>query len=336
MMDTLAVKSDKDFFHMKTKIPVGIKSIGRYLPKKQMNTVTGDGEKIIIHKAAKNDTTYRMGAIALENAITIAEINKEDLGHWLHCNDAPGDFLFQLVGRKILDEIQIGSCHTYNLYQSSNCSLLAIKLLIDHLRNDPEGYIGGVSSSNNWENHTDNRKIGDAVLGDGAAVLLLEKGSNRYCFDAFTFKTMGKYHDIAAFKVGGYLEEINQKSIQEGRFKYSLINKKHYYELKKRSVEIGIEVVEDTLKKAGISRNEIDLLVLHSQTPQISKELIESLKISKDSVVETVNCYGYMCSAGLLLSLHEAVYSRELPKNSKVLVTSIGIDGNWCAAIMTV
>ncbi|UNL86790.1 3-oxoacyl-ACP synthase III family protein [Priestia koreensis] len=321
---------------MKIKEPIGIKSIGKYVPSQKLRLITGDNGEVIIHEASKEETTYKMGSIALTNALAEGGINKSDLKHWLHCNDGPGDYLFQLVGRKILDEVEIGSCHTYNLYQSSNCSLLAIKLLIDHLRSDSTALIGGVSTSNSWKNHTYDRRVGDAVFGDGSAVLLLEKGNDSYTFDFFTMKTIGKYHDVAAFQAGGFLEEISQKTVKEDSFKYNIINERSYEELKKISVDIGIQTIEKTLEKAKLSRNDIDLLVLHSPTPKISSSFIKELALNSSSFIETVNDFGYMCSSGILLSLYEAVYNYQLKKGSKILVTSLGIDGNWCSAIITV
>jgi 3-oxoacyl-[acyl-carrier-protein] synthase III len=321
---------------MKTKVPVGIRSLGRFLPQDHRTMTSAEGSDVRVHVAAPKNTTYKMGAEALLQALDRAGLQKEDLKHWLHCYDAPGDYLFQLTGRKILDQAGVERVHNYNLYQASNCSLLAIKMVIGHLRTDQDATIGGVSTATHWEYHSERRTIGDAILGDGAAVLLLEKGAERFTFDSFALKTIGKYNDVAAFKVGGFLEELNAKAIQEGRFKFTLVNPAHYEEVKARTVDVACEVADKALAEAGLSRGDVETLVLHCQTPSVSQRFIEAFGIDEARVIESVHDHGYMCSAGLLLSLEQFVHQRQPAPGSKALVTSLGIDGNWSAAVITV
>ncbi|PFE01015.1 hypothetical protein COE15_25345 [Bacillus cereus] len=322
------------FINMKNSI--GVAALGLYLPKENQEIISKENSKINVHIANYEDTTYEMGKKALMNALENLNECKTDLKYWIHCNDSPGDYLFQLVGRKILDRVNVGRCNTYNIYQSSNCSLLAIKLLIDHLRNDEKAFLGGISTSNHWQYHSEDRTVGDAVLGDGAATLLLKKGVEQYTFDSFAIKTIGEYHDIAAIKIGGYLQPLNERVIQEGGFKYTLINEDKYLQLKKETHKIACEVADEALLKAGITKKEIQLVVLHSQTPGVSRSFIQEYGLNPSIVIETVNEIGYMCSGGILFSLSKAIYNYKPSKGSKILVISIGIDGNWCATIMTV
>lgn len=317
---------------------VGIKAVGSYLPNRKKTIKSPEGRNICIHTASTDDTTYTMGEIAAKQMLEKAGLQPSDLSNqYIYgCCEAYGDYLFQMHGREIMTRAGVDNIISFNISQGPDCSLLATRLLMNHLAVHPEIKYGVIVAPEHWGYHSQERLLGDAVLGDGAAVLLLEKNHPNFCIRSIATKTIGKYNDIVYNEVGGWAVPLTEGPCKEGEFVVKVHNQQHYAEIKEIYMKNLELVMYDALKKAKVSWEMIDHFVIHSSTPLLHERFLIYFDLDEKNVYDSSMKYGYMCSAGLLLSLQSVIETHRFDKQSFVLATSLGVDGNWSAAVIEV
>jgi 3-oxoacyl-[acyl-carrier-protein] synthase III len=320
------------------KATIGIRAVGSFVPQQTRTIVSPEGREVTVRVASQEETTYTIGAYSVDDMLARAGLDKKEMeNQYFFVNgETYGDYLFQMHGRQIADKAGIDRIISFNLYQGSNSSLMLMRMLLNHLRVDNDATYAMLAAPETWEHHSVGRLLGDAVLGDVSTVLLLEKGYERNKILSIATKTIHKYHDIVYNEVGGWVVPIGEEPCAGGRFVYKVQNVKHYEEVKTKTLDILEPVMQQALDKAGVKWDEIGKFVIHSATPTLHERFLERFNLTEEQVIDSGLEYGYLCSAGLLMSLQTLVHHTELAAGTKVLTAAFGIDGNWAAAVIEV
>jgi 3-oxoacyl-[acyl-carrier-protein] synthase III len=319
-----------------TNIPIGLKSVGVFTPDVKKEFRLHDGSVQAVSTADKNLTTFMMAESAFMDIFQKSNIDAGNVEHFIYMNDSFADHLYLMNSRSLLSRVGVNRTVTYNMFQGGNSSLLGCKFAIDHLKVNSEDTHSFIGASSHWEYHSENRALGEAILGDGSAVAHFKKGHEDFQFISFSSKTVGKYHDINYLAIGGYRHPLVEENIKNGEFVFKVHNDEHYHELKGLTVSISADVLAKALVKARLELPDIDLFVFHSHTASISSQFVECLQIPNTKVLETVPDNGYMGSAGTLLALDKMMHDSRIDKGSNVAVVSLSVDGNFSAAIVKV
>ncbi|UNL86792.1 3-oxoacyl-[acyl-carrier-protein] synthase III C-terminal domain-containing protein [Priestia koreensis] len=317
---------------------IGIRAVGSFIPKTTKKMVSPSGDHVSIRVATKHETPYKMGADSILDMVKKAEVLLEELeGQYFFFNEESyGDYLFQMHGRQIMDIVGVNRITSFNLLQGGSSSLMLVKLLMNHLIANTNVRFGIVGSPQSWEYHSQNRQLGNAILGDGAASLILEKGYQRNRILSIATKTLGKYHDVLFNEVGGWKSPIADGPCKEGKFIYKIQNLPHYKEVEESNFLILQNVMGEALQKAHLSFSDISLFAIHSPTRLHHDRFAKHFEISEEMIIDSAEEYGFMCSAGILLSIGTILENKDLKIGTKVMVSSFGVDGNWAVMIIEI
>lgn len=317
---------------------IGIRAVGSYMPEKTRTITSSEEMEVNIRVASEEETTYEMGANSIRDMVKRAGIQIDELEkqYFFVNQESYGDYLFQMHGRQIMDRVGVNRIVSFNMHQGGSSSLLLMRLLKNHLLVNKDVNFGIVGAPQSWEFHSVNRSLGDAILGDGAASLLLEKGYERHRILSIVNKTIGKYHDVIYNEVGGWKIPITDIPCREGKFVYKIHNIKKYKEIKDNMFSFLVPVIKKALQEANVSWEDIKKFVIHSPTPLMHEGFLKYFNLEEDQVIDTGGKYGFMCSSGLLLSLQTLIHDTYLNEGSKVLIISFGVDGNWGASVLEV
>lgn len=320
------------------KETIGIKSVGIFLPQEVRSIISPHGDAVSIRIAESDETPYEIGAKSIRNMVEKAKISLQDLEdqYFFFNEESYGDYLFQMHGRQIMDKVGVNRIISFNLIQGGNSSLMLMRLLMNHLRANDDSRFGVIGSPQSWGFHSQDRLLGDAVLGDGAASLLLERGYQKNRILSIVTKTISKYHDVIYNEVGGWKLPIADKPCKEGKFVYKVQNILHYKEIETQVFQILETVIEQALNKAKISWEEIERVVIHSPTQSHHNRFRKHFNLKEEQIIDSAKEYGFMCSAGILLSIDMLLNEENLKQGTKVLVPSFGVDGNWAAAVIEI
>jgi 3-oxoacyl-[acyl-carrier-protein] synthase-3 len=151
---------------------------------------------------------------------------------------------------------------------------------------------------------------GTSVLfGDGAGAVVLQGShdSDRGILSTH-LQSDGTLGDILMFPAWGEKRTMQMKG----------------NEVFKHAVRMMSEASTKVLTNAGITLDEIDLLIPHQANIRIIQAVADQLKFSKDKVVTNLERYGNTSSASIPLALEEAWLKGLVKENTKVLFTALG------------
>lgn len=321
------------------RIPnLGIRAVGRCVPTSTRAVDVPGAGPVAVPVAARDQTPFAMAEQATRHLLRQAGLATADLErqYYLVCNEGPGDYLFQLAGRMILDRLGVGRAYSYNFTQGGNSALMAMYLLACHLTAQPDVARGVVAAPQHWEYHSAGRLLGDAALGDGAAAVLLERGWPRHTIQAIATKTVGRFHDVVYNEVGGWRVPMTEEPCRAGRCVYRVHNTAHYDELAKSTLDWLAPVIDQALDEAEVTWDDVDHVVLDAATPQLRQGFLDRFAVRREQVIDAGTSGAWLCSAGLGLALGRLLERTDIRAGATALATSVGIDGNWAAAVIRV
>ncbi|MDB4951989.1 MAG: 3-oxoacyl-[acyl-carrier-protein] synthase 3 [Gemmatimonadetes bacterium] len=105
-------------------------------------------------------------------------------------------------------------------------------------------------------------------------------------------------------------------------------------EVFRSAVRSMCEAAEKALLRAGVSGDDIDLLVPHQANLRIIESTAKYAKIPMDRVFVNVDRYGNMSSASIPVALDEAVEQGRVGEGSLVLMVAFGAGFTWAANVV--
>src|SRR5690606_29944766 len=103
------------------------------------------------------------------------------------------------------------------------------------------------------------------------------------------------------------------------------------YRLALRRVQ---ELVDDLLGRAGLARDDIDLVVPHQPSGPAVASVSRHLGFAPDRVIDIVGEYGNCIAASAPLALHGAVTSGRLRRGMRVLLLGAGAGVHVAGAVI--
>lgn len=105
-------------------------------------------------------------------------------------------------------------------------------------------------------------------------------------------------------------------------------------EVFKYAVSMITGVVEDALKDAKITVEEIDWFIPHQANKRIIESSAKKLNIAENKIVMNIEKYGNTSAASIPLALHQAVVDGKIKKNDTILLEAMGGGFTWGAIII--
>ncbi|MCS6998455.1 MAG: ketoacyl-ACP synthase III [Aquificaceae bacterium] len=152
------------------------------------------------------------------------------------------------------------------------------------------------------------------LFGDGAgAVLLSGEGEGELL--ASLMRSDGNYWEILYAERCGHIK-------MKGK------------ELFKLAVRSMAEVCEEVLQRAGVSVEEVDLVVPHQANIRIVEALAERLGIPMEKIYSNIYRYGNTSAASIPIALCEAKQEGRLKRGDLLLLTAMGGGLTWGASLL--
>ena len=105
-------------------------------------------------------------------------------------------------------------------------------------------------------------------------------------------------------------------------------------EVFKSAVRSMCDAAETALQRAGVTSDQIDLLVPHQANIRIIEATAKYAKMPMDKVFVNVDRYGNMSSASIPVALDEAVEQGRIGEGSLVLMVAFGAGFTWAANVV--
>ena len=174
-----------------------------------------------------------------------------------------------------------------------------------------------------WEDRTTCVLFGD---GAGAAVLKPANGADRGILSSH-LRSDGNLAELLYRPGGGALEPISQSMLDDGRHLLRMQGR----EIFKNAVRSMAEACDAALSSAGMTSDDIDLLVPHQANIRIIEATAKYAGIPMEKVFVNVDRYGNMSSATVPIALDEAQEQGLIGPGSNVLTVAFGAGLTWGA-----
>jgi len=195
-------------------------------------------------------------------------------------------------------------------------------------------FVGGEIHSTGLDKSTRGRDV-SVIFGDGAAAVCLE--------GIDTDESVGVL--AASLHADGNLAEALMTELPASRLPIRLpkgvpTDDPRYFPVMdgttifKKAVRMLPQVINESLQKASMTLDQIDLIVPHQANMRINQALGQFLKLEEDKIFHNIQKYGNTTAASIPLALHEAIDQGRIGKSGDVvLFAALGAGLTWGSVI---
>ena len=168
------------------------------------------------------------------------------------------------------------------------------------------------------------------LFGDGAGAVFIEAEEGENGILSTHLHSDGRYAKNLWVETPGSLSPISQQSVEEGRH----FPKMNGREVFKHAVTKFISVIQEALKANQISKDEIDLLVVHQANLRIAEAVRECLHLPPEKIYNNIQRVGNTTAASIPMALSEAKAEGKLKKGDLVCLAAFGSGFTWGSALI--
>ena len=329
---------------------VFVKGISYYLPEKILTneqlvcefpewSVEKIADKIGIkkrHIVAKNETALDMAIIASENLFLEYNVDKSSVDFILLCTQSP-DYFLPTSACIVQDKLNL----------STNCGALDFNL-------GCSGFVYGLSlakglicaniasnvlliTSETYSKHLLSRDRGNrTIFGDAAcATLISTDGFAEIC--DFRLGTDGRGANNLIVKSGAFRQPNKSDNITYDDSGNPISDDYLYMngaEIFTFTLESVPKLVEDTLKRNSMKKEDIDLFVFHQANRFVMDFLRKKIKIDPVKFYYCLENMGNTVSSTIPIALKEAMKDCSIKPGDKVLIAGFGVGYSWGGTVL--
>jgi len=318
-----------------------ITGTGRYVPEKRLTnadleelvdtsdewitTRTGIKERRI---AAEGEACSDLASRAAENALDMAGVDPGDLDA-IMVGTVTGDTQFPATAVYVQDRLGAKRAAAFDISAACSGFIYAVNLahgMIASGRMERILVVGAevLSRVTDWED-----RATCVLFGDGAGAAVLEPCPLGEGILSTRIRSDGSLADLLVIPGGGSRKPLTESSYRErgqfikmkgdGVFKYA--------------VRAMADATREAIEDAGVSVEQIDLLVPHQANVRIIEAMNARLKVPQERVVVNLDRYGNTSSASIPIALDEAVREGRVKPGDLVALTGFGGGFTWGSVV---
>jgi 3-oxoacyl-[acyl-carrier-protein] synthase-3 len=168
------------------------------------------------------------------------------------------------------------------------------------------------------------------LFGDGAGATIVKRAEDGRGILSSYMKSDGTLAELLYRPGGGARIPLDIAVLDERSHFVKMAGP----EVFKSAVRAMCEAAETALQRAGVTADEIDLLVPHQANIRIIEATAKYAKMPMDKVFVNVDRYGNMSSASIPVALDEAFEQGRIGEGSLVLMVAFGAGFTWAANVV--
>jgi len=288
-------------------------------------TRTGIRER---HIAADDQATSDLCAEAGRRALKNAHLEVKDIDIILVATNTP-DTVFPSTACWVQAKLEAGTIPAFDLVAGCTGFLYAMIVAEGLILSGTARrilLIGGdvLSKVTNWKDR------GTCVLlGDGAGAFVLEESRDESGMLSSFWAADGMLAELLYIPAGGTRKPASHSTVAESG---------HYMHMKgnevfKHSVRRMSEAAEEALRRAGLTRDDVDVFIPHQANKRIIDVVGERLKFSKENIYVNIERYGNMSVACIPVAIHELRQHKRLKPGTVMLLDAFGAGFTWASIV---
>jgi 3-oxoacyl-[acyl-carrier-protein] synthase-3 len=323
-------------------LPVGIIGTGKYAPEriltnKELEQMVDTNDEWIVSRTgikerrlvSDNEATSDLALKASEMALKNAGISASQLDLIVVATITP-DMAFPSTACILQEKLGAKNAAAFDLSAACSGFIYGLANAANFIATGTYKYalVIGAECLSKITDYTDRNTC--ILFGDGAGAVVLGQVAEGKGFRSFELGADGSGGDLLKISGGGSRHPINLETIE---------NKLHYIsmagsEVFKFAVRIMGSAAESALVKAGMSKDDIDLLIPHQANIRIIQSAMQRLELSEDKCVINLDRYGNVSAASIPIALAEAVEENRLHEGDCIVLVGFGGGLTWGASVL--
>ncbi|RAP76298.1 beta-ketoacyl-ACP synthase III [Paenibacillus montanisoli] len=322
--------------------PVGIIGTGKYVPEriltnKDLEQMVETNDEWIVTRtgmrerrlAAPEQATSDLALHASKKALEAAGITAEDLDLIVVATITPDMFfpstaclLQEKLGAKKAAAFDLSAACSGFIYGLATASNMIATGMYKHV------LVVGAETLSRITDYTDRNTC--ILFGDGAGAVVLGQVPEGRGFKSF---------ELGADGAGGELLKVCAGGSRTPSSPESIANKQHYIymagnEVYKFAVRIMGNAAEEALRKAGVDKGQIDLLIPHQANIRIIQSALNRLNLPEEKCMINLHKYGNVSAASIPIALAEAVEENRVNEGDCLVLVGFGGGLTWGASVL--
>jgi 3-oxoacyl-[acyl-carrier-protein] synthase-3 len=279
--------------------------------------------------AADNETTATMAIMAAQIALDQARIAPSAVDLIIVATLSP-EYIFPSTASLVQDAI--GASHAGAFDLSAACSGFIYGLSMGSaMIQSGAAKVVLVIGSETVSRFLDKEDRGTYPLfGDGAGALVLQASDVPGGVMATVLGSDGSGADHLGIFGGGSKHPASLETVSK-RLHYMKMNGREVFRFATRVMG---RVAKQACEQAGVSLEEIDLLIPHQANIRIISTASKFLKLSDDKVFTNLERYGNTSAASIPIALCEAIEQGRVKDKDKVVMIGFGGGLTWGASVV--
>jgi 3-oxoacyl-[acyl-carrier-protein] synthase-3 len=291
-----------------------------------IRTRTGISER---HAASPKESASSMAAHAGEQALNIANIDPLTIDLIIVATATP-DYMFPATACLVQDALGARKAGAFDL--SAGCSgfVYALSMAAD-------GIAAGTYSTALVIGSEVLTRIVDwsdrstcVLFGDGAGAVVLKASESPCGVLASVLGADGSGADLLTLPGSGFKAPLSMEA-RGAELPAIEMNGNEVYRFATRTMG---KVALQAVKKAGLTMEQVDLVIPHQANLRIIQAAAKSLKLPDEKVFVNLERYGNTSAASIPIALCEAVESGRVKDGNTIVLSAFGAGLTWGASVI--
>ncbi|REK67333.1 MAG: 3-oxoacyl-ACP synthase [Cohnella sp.] len=322
--------------------PVGILGTGMYAPERrltnqELETMVETSDEWIVSRtgirerriAAPEQATSDLAYEASLKALAAAGISADQLDLIIVATITP-DMFFPSTACILQEKLGAKKAAAFDLSAACSGFIYGLANAAGFIATGAYQYalVVGADCLSRITDYTDRNTC--ILFGDGAGAAVLGRVPEGRGFRSFELGADGSGGELLNIRGGGSRLPASEKTIAE-RNHYIYMNGREVF---KFAVRVMGNAAEEALRKAGLGKEDIDLLVPHQANIRIIQSALERLNLPEDKCLINVDRYGNMSAASIPVALAEAVEEGHVREGDRLVLVGFGGGLTWGASVL--
>jgi 3-oxoacyl-[acyl-carrier-protein] synthase III len=272
---------------------------------------------------ATSDLAWRAGM----NAVLDAKIKVQDIDLIIVATSTP-DRIAPSTACIVQEKMKAYQAVAFDISAVCSGFLFAMSVAAQYISSRTYDHIL-VIGADTFSKITDMTRRDSVFFGDGAGAAVLSYAKSQEGFLTFQLYSDGRGKNNFTVPAGGSELPTSTETLQ---------NRLHYFkmdghEVFKTAVNVLPKAINQVLKAAGLTIDDVDLLIPHQPSIGILKETAKIIKLPFGKVMTNMDRYANTSGGTIPIMLDEANRAGKLHHGSTILFAAVGAGWTWGAAI---
>lgn len=323
-------------------ISVGILGLGKYVPERiltnqELETMVDTNDEWIVTRtgirerriAASDQATSDLAYEAAQEALRNAGITADQLDLIIVATVTP-DMAFPSTACILQDKLGATRAAAFDLSAACSGFLYGVNTAVNFIASGAYEHVLviGADSLSKITDFTDRNTC--ILFGDGAGAAIIGRVKEGHGFRSFVLGANGAGAPLLKVAGGGSRNPSTFETVDK-RMHYIYMEGSEVF---KFAVRIMGNAAEEALEKAGISKEDVDLLIPHQANLRIIQSALNRLDLTADKCMVNLDRYGNMSAASVPVALAEAVEQGRVKEGDCLVLVGFGGGLTWAASTL--